>query len=89
VTTESLVVGLQIAIPFAAFAAVILGGASSVFCRLLGLRRRPFRFGRRNRPATPSIKGTAALVPMRVTAVATAKAHSRPTRRPGSLARQG
>ncbi len=87
-TTQSLVVGLQIAIPFGAFAAVILGGASSVFCRLLGLRRRPFRFGRRNRPATPSIRGAAALVPVRVTAAATAKAHSQPPRRPGNLAHQ-
>lgn len=67
--THSLFVSLQVILPTAAFGAVILAAGSRRLARLLGLRRRPFRVGKRHR-SIPSVgKGAPRLLsaPMRPT----------------------
>lgn len=65
-TADTLGTMFQIAIPFALFGLVLIGGASSTVARWLGRGRRPFRSRKGIRPPIAAANAHAVAAPMSI-----------------------
>ncbi len=64
VSAHNLMVSLQVILPTVAFGAIMLAVGSGRVARLLGLRRRPFRSGKRQRPFPQRAAGAPRFLPI-------------------------
>ena len=87
-TTDTVWTALQIAVPFAAFGALLIGGASSSVGRWLGRGRRPLGIRKGSRPLIAAARARAAAGSVRLAPAGPAAAPHVPLKRVQAEARR-